>query len=386
MKIYQVGGCVRDQLLGRPSTDRDWVVVGSNPQEMLSLGFVQVGADFPVFLHPQTQEEYALARLERKEGQGYLGFTTQTNGVTLEEDLSRRDLTINAMALDQDGTLVDPYGGERDIRDKLLRHVGPAFSEDPVRVLRVLRFQASLGPEWRIASQTWALMQQMADSGQLKHLVPERVWRELAKVMVAQCPQRFLQGFFDLGMHKMPGMEPFEALSPQSIELAGEPFFRRMTDEAKLVSAFSIERSFTAAAPRPAPGMPGVVHGLARLLSRWSHMVPRSAREWAEFFNQAGAYRAGSHVGAALEVWKLQGHLVMHGYAALAAACSVDTKAITASMPPGPAVGQAVAQARLKAIEDRFDVLVRADRPWAVTTCRVVSASEPWAEAPSRLP
>ncbi len=164
MKAYVVGGAVRDDLLGLPVADRDWVVVGATPEEMVRAGFRPVGKDFPVFLHPRTHEEYALARTERKSGRGYKGFTVYaTPDVTLEDDLKRRDLTINAMAKDEDGRLIDPFGGEKDLRDGVLRHVSEAFEEDPVRILRVARFVARFG--FRIAPETEALMRRMVRAG-----------------------------------------------------------------------------------------------------------------------------------------------------------------------------------------------------------------------------
>ncbi|MCX7960925.1 MAG: multifunctional CCA tRNA nucleotidyl transferase/2'3'-cyclic phosphodiesterase/2'nucleotidase/phosphatase, partial [Burkholderiales bacterium] len=180
MKAYVVGGAVRDELLGLPVADRDWVVVGATPEQMTAAGFRPVGRDFPVFLHPVTGEEYALARTERKSGRGYRGFTVYcAPEVTLEEDLARRDLTINAMARDEDGRLIDPFGGARDIAAGVLRHVSEAFAEDPVRILRVARFAARYG--FRVADETMALMRRMVEAGEVDHLVPERVWQELAR-------------------------------------------------------------------------------------------------------------------------------------------------------------------------------------------------------------
>ncbi len=193
MKIYQVGGAVRDELLGLPVKDRDYVVVGATPEEMTRLGFRPVGKDFPVFLHPQSHEEYALARTERKTARGYRGFQVYpAPDVTLEDDLRRRDLTINAMARDEQGQLIDPYGGERDLRAKVLRHVSEAFAEDPVRVLRVARFAARYG-DFSIAPETLTLMQSMAASGEVDSLVAERVWQELAKGLMEVKPSRLFE-------------------------------------------------------------------------------------------------------------------------------------------------------------------------------------------------
>jgi len=195
MRTFLVGGAVRDRLLGRNVVDRDYVVVGATPEEMARLGFRPIGRDFPVFLHPETREEYALARTERKSGRGYHGFTFSTDpNVTLEQDLERRDLTINAIAEDDAGGLVDPFGGARDIKARLLRHVSPAFAEDPVRVLRVARFAARYAPlGFRIADETLALMKRMVDDGEVAHLVAERVWAETRKALAEPEPSAFLK-------------------------------------------------------------------------------------------------------------------------------------------------------------------------------------------------
>jgi tRNA nucleotidyltransferase (CCA-adding enzyme) len=193
IEAYVVGGAVRDQLLGRPVNDRDWVVVGSTVAQMLAAGFRPVGRDFPVFLHPRTQEEYALARTERKSAPGYHGFVVHADpSVTLEDDLSRRDLTINAMALAHDGALIDPHGGARDLQDRVLRHVSPAFAEDPVRILRVARFAARFA-DFRVAPQTLALMRAMVEAGEVHALVPERVWQELTRGLMEATPSRLFE-------------------------------------------------------------------------------------------------------------------------------------------------------------------------------------------------
>ncbi|HRE15297.1 MAG TPA: multifunctional CCA tRNA nucleotidyl transferase/2'3'-cyclic phosphodiesterase/2'nucleotidase/phosphatase, partial [Usitatibacteraceae bacterium] len=198
MKTYAVGGSVRDELLGLPVEDRDWVVVGATPEAMARRGFRAVGADFPVFLHPETHEEYALARTERKTGPGYRGFAFHASpDVTLEEDLRRRDLTINAMARGEDGVLVDPWGGRADLEKGILRHVSEAFAEDPVRILRVARFAARFG--FAVAPETLALMRRMVDSGEVDHLVPERVWQELARGLGERSPSRFVSTLAECG-------------------------------------------------------------------------------------------------------------------------------------------------------------------------------------------
>jgi tRNA nucleotidyltransferase (CCA-adding enzyme) len=193
LDAYVVGGAVRDELLGLPAGDRDWVVVGATPEEMARRGFIPVGGDFPVFLHPATKEEYALARTERKSGRGYKGFTFYTGpDVTLEADLERRDLTVNAIARRTDGSLVDPFGGVADLGARVLRHVGPAFAEDPVRILRLARFAARF-TDFTVAPQTLALCRAMVDAGEADALVPERVWKELSRGLMAAAPSHMLR-------------------------------------------------------------------------------------------------------------------------------------------------------------------------------------------------
>lgn len=217
-KIYLVGGAVRDALLGLPVKERDWVVVGATPEWMLAQGFRPVGKDFPVFLHPETGEEYALARTERKQGQGYHGFVFHAApDVTLEADLRRRDLTINAMAQDPDtGEIIDPYGGQRDLAQRILRHVSDAFVEDPLRVLRVARFAAKLARfGFRLAPETRALMERMAVSGELNALTPERVWKEMEKALHTDAPQVFFGVLHEVGALKV--------LLPEIAALDGVP-------------------------------------------------------------------------------------------------------------------------------------------------------------------
>jgi tRNA nucleotidyltransferase (CCA-adding enzyme) len=192
MQRYIVGGAVRDALLGRPVNDHDWVVVGATPEAMVAAGYTPVGKDFPVFLHPETHEEHALARTERKSGRGYRGFVVHAApDVTLEDDLRRRDLTINAIAQDESGALIDPYGGQRDLRQRVLRHVSEAFAEDPVRILRLARFAARFH-DFTVAPETLALVRAMVDAGEVDHLVAERVWQELATGLMEPRPSRML--------------------------------------------------------------------------------------------------------------------------------------------------------------------------------------------------
>jgi len=205
MQVYLVGGAVRDRLLGREVSERDWVVVGATPGELERAGFIPVGRDFPVFLHPKTKEEHALARLERKVAPGYRGFTTEFSAdVKLEDDLRRRDLTINAMAQDGNGNIIDPYGGQRDLEARLLRHVSEAFAEDPVRILRVARFAARYAPlGFHVADETLALMRQMVADGEAGALVAERVWTETEKALGEPCPDVFISVLRDCGALKV---------------------------------------------------------------------------------------------------------------------------------------------------------------------------------------
>ena len=213
MQVFVVGGAVRDALMGQSVNDRDWVVVGSTPEAMTAQGYVPVGKDFPVFLHPQTREEYALARTERKTARGYKGFAVQADpSVTLEEDLARRDLTVNAMAVPEAlahaapgawaGQIMDPYGGQTDLKNKVLRHVTEAFAEDPVRILRVARFAARFA-DFSVAHETMALMRQMVEDGEVDHLVPERVWQELAKGLMSERPSRMFEVLRECGALKV---------------------------------------------------------------------------------------------------------------------------------------------------------------------------------------
>jgi len=217
MKTYLVGGAVRDELLDYPHKEKDWVVVGATPEDMLAAGFQQVGKDFPVFLHPETKEEYALARTERKTSPGYKGFDVHaTPDVTLEQDLLRRDLTINAIAKDEAGEIIDPFNGLQDIHDRILRHVSPAFAEDPVRILRVARFAARyLHLGFIVADETMQLMKQMVEDGEVDALVPERVWQEMEKALGERSPSRFIEVLRDCGA--------LERILPELDRLFGVP-------------------------------------------------------------------------------------------------------------------------------------------------------------------
>ncbi len=270
MRIYLVGGAVRDRLLGRAGGDRDYVVVGARPEELLAQGYKPVGRDFPVFLHPETSAEYALARTERKTAPGYHGFEFRADpAVTLEQDLARRDLTINAMAEDADGRLIDPYGGARDLEARLLRHVSPAFVEDPVRLLRVARFAARYAPlGFRVADETQALMQAMVTAGEVDHLVPERVWAEMARALAEPRPSAFLR--------TLRGCGALAVLLPEVDALYGVP--QRAEFHPEIDTGLHIELVLDQAA-RLAPGdaevaFAALTHDLGKALTP-ADVLPR---------------------------------------------------------------------------------------------------------------
>ncbi len=357
MNIFQVGGCVRDSLLGIEASDRDWVVVGATPAQMLAAGYLQVGADFPVFLHPDTREEYALARTERKVAAGYHGFAVGIEHVTLEEDLMRRDLTINAMARDAQGRLIDPYGGALDVEARVLRHVSEAFVEDPVRILRVLRLLARFGPDWRIAPETEALMRSMIAQGEADALVAERVWKEASRALMEPHAQRFVQGLVDFGLTELPAFVEYRFARPQ----AARALDGRAAEAMPLASRFAV-----AFAPAPAshyerPGtLPVEVRRIAQVVSRLdalgvSAYAAKPASERLAVLQAMSAFARSevfAQVRAALEVLPaIDSAVRLKLDADAAAARAVDTRVITGSMPPGPAVGRAIEAARLAALE-----------------------------------
>lgn len=247
MEIYLVGGAVRDELLGLPVTERDWVVVGATEADLIALGFQQVGKYFPVFLHPHTKEEYALARKEKKVASGYYGFICNPMNITLEEDLQRRDLTINAIARDSAGNIIDPHNGRQDLKNRWLRHISPAFSEDPVRVLRLARFSARFAPfGFRIAPETIILVRNMAQSGELEFLVPERVWSETLRALGEKQPQKFFETLRICGvLNKIfPEIDMMFSIQPHSCYDVGTHTMLALSQSvilgADLVSRFAV--------------------------------------------------------------------------------------------------------------------------------------------------
>jgi tRNA nucleotidyltransferase (CCA-adding enzyme) len=360
MKVYRVGGAVRDELLGLPVKDRDHVVVGATPEEMERLGYKPVGKDFPVFLHPATHEEYALARTERKTARGYKGFSVYAApDVTLEDDLARRDLTINAIAKDEaTGALIDPFGGAADLKAALLRHVGPAFVEDPVRILRVARFAARFG--FAIAPETLELMRRMVADGEADALVPERVWQELAKGLMADAPRRLFDALADCGalervLPEWRRLDAARALAALDRAAAlGEPLATRY---ATLFAAAPPDVADAAAVRLRAPAD---CRDLAALAARWSGRV-RAARtldaaSLVELLERTDAFRrperfealidASEHDAAALgEADERRRDALLR---AAAAARGVDAGAIAAANPAD--VGAAVRAARVAAV------------------------------------
>ena len=277
MKAWKVGGAVRDALLGRPGTDVDWVVTDTTPEAMRAAGYLPVGRDFPVFLHPVTRQEYALARTERKTAPGYHGFVFHADpGVTLEEDLQRRDLTINAMAQDETGRLIDPYGGQHDLQARLLRHVSPAFAEDPVRILRVARFAARF-VDFEVAPETQALMQQMVSAGEVDALVAERVWQELSRGLMEARPTRM----FDVlhGCGALARLVP--ELQPDGSSAASEAVRWRSAIDLAARQALPLPARFAIMSSGLSGLDPaGRAKALSSLCERWR--IPTDCREVAE--------------------------------------------------------------------------------------------------------
>jgi len=332
MKSFVVGGAVRDELLGLPVQDRDHVVVGATPEEMSAAGFKPVGKDFPVFLHPQTHEEYALARTERKSGRGYKGFTVYAApDVTLEQDLARRDLTINAIAKAGDGRLIDPFGGERDLRAGILRHVSEAFQEDPVRILRVARFAARFG--FRIAEPTMQLMKSMVASGEADHLVPERVWQEFARGLAEPHPERMFEALEACGLRArlMPELSrmPKNYVGPLPVRFA---VLCWMLTEAEVTALCERLR-----APNEERDLALLAARLRGALS--ASMSSTTPRELLDLLKRADAFRRPERFALLLEAARLAqpGFDAARIERALQAAAAVDAGAVAkrAGAPAG---------------------------------------------------
>jgi tRNA nucleotidyltransferase (CCA-adding enzyme) len=382
MEIFQVGGSVRDELLGRPVQDRDWVVVGAHAQELVDRGFRPVGKDFPVFLHPETHEEYALARTERKTGRGYRGFVVHAAPeVTLEEDLARRDLTINAIARRADGTLVDPFGGVDDLRLGVLRHVRPAFAEDPVRILRVARFAARFG--FAVAPGTLELMRAMVAGGEADHLVPERVWQEISRGLMEAKPSRMFEVLRACGAlaRVLPEVERLFALADADGD-AGHHMMQVLDHVAAAAQplevryALLLHQAERAAGPGGDPvavaravseriRAPNECRDLAALAAGWLGTVHRALAQDAEallaLLTGTDAWRRPERFAQLLAVARLdvQGRpgaadvpypQAARVLAALAAGMAVDAAALAADRNDSRAIPERIRAARLSAI------------------------------------
>ncbi|WP_297475676.1 multifunctional CCA tRNA nucleotidyl transferase/2'3'-cyclic phosphodiesterase/2'nucleotidase/phosphatase [Ferrovum sp.] len=375
MQIYEVGGALRDELLGLPSTDRDWVVVGATPEELETRGFQPVGRDFPVFLHPVTREEYALARTERKTAPGYRGFTLHADPtVTLEEDLKRRDLTLNAMARDSNHRLIDPYGGLTDLENRTLRHVSPAFSEDPVRLLRVARFLAKLAPfDFTVAPETIALLRQMVNNGEVDALVPERILQELNKGMETANPARMFAALAEWGALKkfFPAIDPLWIhtgdLAKNAVDHAAQ---RQLGPPLRWAAWFSaLFHGSSLQIWRP------LLETWSRNL-RWSkeqrqwaelscalgpvsrHLSPQQPAQWLPILEGCDAWRRPQRFLRFLELQEclgevlkdLQPNLSARGEAALAACQALDLPSLVRSAPTPADIPQRVHDARHAAL------------------------------------
>ncbi|MGD8673263.1 MAG: multifunctional CCA tRNA nucleotidyl transferase/2'3'-cyclic phosphodiesterase/2'nucleotidase/phosphatase [Thiogranum sp.] len=376
MDVFLVGGAVRDRLLGLPVGERDWVVVGATPQQMLDLGYRQVGKDFPVFLHPESKEEYALARTERKIAPGYKGFEFHADpGVTLEEDLMRRDLTINAMAENADGELIDPYGGQEDLAAGRLRHVSPAFAEDPVRILRVARFAARFG-QWgfSVAHSTNTLMRKMVANGEVDYLVPERVWAEVAKALACDRPERFFTVLHGCGAlavlfpeiereyaddqtgHEHPGLPPALARLQQSARQTDDPRVRFATLVLSLGEDLdTMQRLAQAETLCKRFRIPNDYTRLALLAIRMAeHIARNDAGSALDIMEASGAFRDTNRWNQLLDVYACCGR-IDRSRAALLENARLNAAAIGATdvdgaTLDGPAIGQAIREKRLQAI------------------------------------
>ncbi|MFC0445312.1 hypothetical protein ACFOD1_08200 [Pseudidiomarina halophila] len=365
MKVYLVGGAVRDKLLGKTVHERDYVVVGATPEEMLARGFRQVGKDFPVFLHPHTDEEYALARTERKSGRGYTGFTVAADpSVTLEQDLQRRDLTINAIAETDDGELIDPYGGVADLKARRIRHVSAAFVEDPLRVLRAARFAARFADDgFVVAAETLELMREISANDELATLANERVWHETVKALKTARPDVYFQVLKDA-----------HALSPWFPELEQDETFKAVTTRLATLDVASTELVFALwMGELPDTGevnalcdrlrVPNQWHKLGQLACQW-HAAKQSLMQSSvviDCLQQADVWRRPERFQQLLEIWREQGlgatdreklQLAFHTASDVSAGALLTQARERGESLVGPEIGAAVQQARNAAITE----------------------------------
>lgn len=359
MRIYAVGGAVRDALLGRDVKDRDYVVVGATPEEMIARGFKPVGKDFPVFLHPDTAEEYALARTERKTAPGYTGFQFHAApDVTLEQDLARRDLTINALAQDEQGNLIDPYGGLADLRAGILRHVSPAFVEDPVRVLRVARFAARFG--FSIAPETMQLMREMARNGEVDALVPERVWQEYAKGLMEAQPARMFEVLRESEALLKVLPEWAEVDEPRALDALTRAAGAGASLPVRYATLWASVTPEVVSAASERLRAPGECRDLALLVARHRETMMQAVTLDAEahvgLLHQVDAFRRPARYEQLLQVFDLDAQAchesvtkqIARMNTALQAARGVDAGAVAKAHPDR--VAEAVREARIAAV------------------------------------
>lgn len=365
-KIYLVGGAVRDELLGLPVRERDWVVVGATPDEMLTEGYLPADPAFPVFLHSQTREEYALARREKKAGPGYRGFEVDAGpGITLEQDLARRDLTINAMARDENDVLIDPFDGQQDLEERLLRHVTPAFSEDPVRLLRIARFAARLGGlGFRVAHSTHQLMKQMVADGAVAELQPQRIWQEMIKAMACEQPWRFIEVLHACGALRelLPGlaqeMSSGHTDSRDGVPIAALKAATMLTGDPELRTASLLLQSPDAPAvmqSQPGPSrrvmdLVTVSRSLWPLIQQLDELAPEQLEA---LLHDMGGWRQGGRFTALLLIFQAQPgvpELVSSLAGVRERALSIDVDALRADGLQGADLGRAIKMARVDAI------------------------------------
>ncbi|KEQ16964.1 multifunctional CCA addition/repair protein [Endozoicomonas numazuensis] len=375
MNIFLVGGAVRDKLLNLPVKDHDWVVVGSSPQQMIDQGFQPVGQDFPVFLHPETKEEYALARTERKSGHGYNGFVFHTApDVTLEEDLIRRDLTINAIAEDEQGNIHDPYNGQTDLKQKLLRHVSPAFQEDPLRILRVARFAARfhhLG--FSVAPETMKLMRSMVDSGEASYLVAERVWQETSRALCEPNPEIFFKVLSACNAMSvvMPEWTPFlkkDSTGMKSLQVAAS---RQESPEVRFAATFANELELNQEMIKALVKRlktPSQFSEMANLTFQYSgdlieHSADREPERWMTLFEKTDAFRRTERFEAFLKACSciaeaqekpLPKNRQEMLKALLALCLSMNAKEIVAQGFKGKAVGEQLRKTRVLRMQEQL--------------------------------
>lgn len=355
MQVYKVGGAVRDHLMGIVPKDVDWVVIGETEDSMLSAGFSRVGSAFPVFLHPETKDEYALARKERSTGAGYNDFEVKVSGVTLEEDLSRRDLTINAIAMSEAGEIIDPFNGRDDLDNRVLRHVSDAFQEDPVRVLRIGRFLARYGPGWSVAPETRRLVTTMVDAGALTSLTGERVWKEISRGLEEPYPFLMIRWLQLCGLFELPSFADYSGIKNGFMSCLTDSCGKEVGFNVKFALVFAREwvkdeakRSCIPLETRQVAE--GVYHMRQKNYGDYAEWPVSDKFALLKSLTKKDVVRQQVFEALAIED-SVTGYVIERDYSVIA---NVDTKAITSSMPPGPAVKTAIEDAQLTALKSLY--------------------------------